>query len=170
MEYKYYGNSVVFFRRHRVILFVILNVFFAAVSVIGQVGQNISLPLWVGTASGEKNPNCTNESDLDSGNVSNSSGAMDPYFVLSSASFSFVVIFGAATLFSAVLGKITMEDLRFPQWQFLIVGVADALNGVLVVFASPAARTAPFLQSILGNIIIPLTIILRFIQLMNVHV
>ena len=135
-----------------------LNVLFAVISVVGQVGQNVSLPLWIGTATG--NPNCTNDSN--NGNNSNISGAsMDPYFVLSSASFSFVVIFGVATLVSAAFGKITKEDLVFPQWQFLLVGVSDAFNGVLVVFASPAVRTAPFLQSILVNILIPLTIVLR---------
>ena len=137
----------------------ILNVFFAAIAVVGQVGQNVSLPLWLATASGD--PNCTNASETDSSTAS-SGASMDPYFVLTSASFSFVVIFGAMTLVAAAVGKVGWEDLRFPQWQFLLVGVFDALNGVLVVFAAPSSRTAPFLQSILMNIMIPLTIVLRY--------
>ena len=154
----YYETTVLYLRRHKATIFVILNVLFAVISVVGQVGQNVSLPLWIGTATG--NPNCTNASNGE--NSSNTTGAsMDPYFVLSSASFSFVIIFGVATLVSAAFGKVTKEDLVFPQWQLLLVGVADALNGVLVVFAAPAARTAPFLQSILVNIMIPLTIVLR---------
>ena len=85
--------TVLYLRRHKATIFVILNVLFAVikVSVVGQVGQNVSLPLWIGTATG--NPYCTNASNGE--NNSNTTGAsMDPYFVLSSASFSFVIIFG----------------------------------------------------------------------------
>lgn len=153
-----------FFGSHKAVLLVVFNVFFAAIAVIGQVGQNVSLPLWVGTATGDSS--CANASE-DGNNTANddesntTAPSMDPYFVLSSASFSFVVIFGVMTLAAAAVGQVGWEDLRFPQWQFLLVGVSDALNGVLVVFASPSSRTAPFLQSILGNILIPLTILLR---------
>ena len=101
---------------------------------------------------------------------------MDPYFVVSAASFSFVVIFGLVTLVIAlvqtILNKtrfldkrydfITLKrDIKFPQWQLMLVGIFDALNGILVVFASPPTRTAPFLQAILGNFLIPLTITFR---------
>lgn len=137
-------------------LFILLNVFFAAIAIVGQVGENVSLPLWLSTASG--NPNCSNAS-VD--NNSTYTPSMDPYFVLTAASFSFTVIFGAATLISVALGYVGMDDLRFPQWQFLLIGVFDALNGVLVVYAAPGKRTAPFLQAILGNILIPTTILLR---------
>ena len=156
-------------------LLVLLNIFFAVLAVIGQVAQNVSLPLWIGATSELEDPNCTdiNITAIDASN-SSYTPAMDPFFVLSFASLSFVVIFGAISLVIIVIqlilnhlfGKdvkfITMkDDILFPQWQFVLVGVFDALNGVFVVFAADPSRTAPFLQAILGNFIIPLTILFR---------
>ena len=149
----------------------------------------MSLPLWSGATSSLTDPNCTTttslsteESDYNSltsgnttGNQSSSDHIMDPFFVLSFASLSFVVIFGITTAVMAVVQWITnavkgrrvlnwltlQDDLFFPQWQLLLIGVFDALNGVFVVFASMPARTAPFLQAILGNFTIPMTIFFR---------
>ena len=164
---------------------VLLSIFFAALTVVGQVGQNVSLPLWTGytdylrsmdCAKGTATPNGT-ESGTWSRIVPDPFGpVMDPYFVVSAASFSFVVIFGLVTLAIALVQTllnyinfqdktynfITVEnDVKFPQWQLMLIGIFDALNGILVVFASPPIRTAPFLQAILGNFMIPLTIFFR---------
>lgn len=154
-------------------LLIALNVFFALLAVIGQVAQNVSLPIWTGSTS--PGPNCTNDSS--SGNDSAYQPTMDPYFILSFASFSFLVIFGCITLVLLVIQLtvnslsgsqirwLTVEDnLLFPQWQLILIGVFDALNGVFVVYASPPSRTAPFLQAILGNFIIPLTIFFRYLR------
>ena len=141
-------------KKHKELL-IAVNVLFAALAISGQVGQNVTLPLWASAATAS----CQHEGS----NSSNSTASlsMDPFFVLSSASFSFVVIFGALTLVSAALGAVTLDDLRFPQWQLFLIGLFDALNGVLIVYSSPSSRTAPFLQAILGNFLIPLTIIFR---------
>ena len=173
-----------FFEKHGTLL---LSIFFAALTVIGQVGQNVSLPLWTGYTDFLRSMKCATGTASAEVNhtrngtwsriVSDPSGpVMDPYFVVSAASFSFVLIFGVTTIVIALVqtilnklnfqGKtynfITMEnDIKFPQWQLMLVGVFDAFNGVLVVFASPPTRTAPFLQAILGNFLIPLTIIFR---------
>jgi hypothetical protein len=173
-----------FFEKHKTLLF---SIFFAAVTVIGQVGQNVSLPLWTGYTDFLRSMHCAKGTASAEVNhtrngtwsriVPDPSGpVMDPYFVVSVASFSFVVIFGVITLVIALvqfvlnriefLGKsyefITLEqDIKFPQWQLMLVGFFDALNGILVVFASPPTRTAPFLQAILGNFLIPLTISIR---------
>ena len=153
-------------KEHRRLL-IAVNALFAALAVAGQVGQNVTLPLWTGAASSS----CTTSSD---GNVSNSSAngsndtgghgggpSMDPFFVVSSASLSFVVIFGVLTLAGVLFKAVTLQDLKFPQWQLFLIGFFDALNGIMVVYASPATRTAPFLQAILGNFMIPLTILFR---------
>ncbi len=159
-------------------LLVCINLVFAVAAVIGQVGQNVSLPLWISATASFSNPNCTAlESSNETGNSSNTSSPpeMDPYFVLSSASISFVIIFGTCLLVilsvQLLLNRLCKErrfrfitvenDLLFPQWQFMLIGFFDALNGVLVVFASPPTRTAPFLQAILSNSAIPLTILFR---------
>lgn len=163
-------------------LLMLLNVVFAVVSVVGQVGQNVSLPLWTGATSALDNANCTNsslhsEGSSDGANSSNATTGptMDPFFVLSFASLSFVVIFGVTTAVLAIVQLVTnaltgrrvlklitmQDDIMFPQWQLILIGVFDALNGVFVVFASMPTRTAPFLQAILGNFLIPLTIFFR---------
>ena len=180
-----------FFEKHETVL---LSVFFAALTVIGQVGQNVSLPLWTGYTDFLRSMDCAKGTASAEVNhtrngtwsriVADPSGpVMDPYFVVSAASFSFVVIFGVVTLVIALvqiilnkmkfLGKsynfITVEqDIKFPQWQLMLVGVFDALNGILVVFASPPTRTAPFLQAILGNFLIPLTISFRLASVVSV--
>ena len=173
-----------FFEKHETLL---LSIFFAALTVVGQVGQNVSLPLWTGYTDFLRSMDCAKGTASAEVNhtrngtwsriVPDPSGpVMDPYFVVSAASFSFVVIFGLVTLVIAlvqtILNKtrflnkrydfITVEqDIKFPQWQLMLVGFFDALNGILVVFASPPTRTAPFLQAILGNFLIPLTITFR---------
>ena len=103
-------------------ILVALNIFFAALAVIGQVSQNVSLPLWTGATSALGNPNCTsnniNKSQLfeeyykedhessssltssnngSSNNTSSFQPGMDPFFVLSFASLSFLIIFGVIT-------------------------------------------------------------------------
>ena len=170
-----------FFEKHGTVL---LSIFFAALTVIGQVGQNVSLPLWTGYTDYLRSMKCANGTANGTTNgtwsriVADPSGpVMDPYFVVSAASFSFVVIFGITTVVIGLvqtllnatnfMGKsyhfITLKsDIGFPQWQLMLVGVFDALNGILVVFASPPTRTAPFLQAILGNFLIPLTIVFRY--------
>ena len=134
-------------------LLVTVNVVFAFLAVIGQVTQNVSLPLWVNSAQ----TNCS----IVNGTAVVSGEAMGPYFVLTFASLSFVVLFGTFTLVSLPFGAVTKEDLAFPQWLLFLVGFFDSLNGVLVVFASPPVRTAPFLQAVLSNFLVPLTIIFR---------
>lgn len=151
----------------------VLNLLFAGAAVIGQVGQNVSLPLWISATDSFSNPNCSGYNE----NSSNTSAPpqMDAYFVLSSATISFVVIFGISLLVVLLVqyllntfstekrySFITMHnDVRFPQWQLMLIGFFDALNGILVVFASPPTRTAPFLQAILSNVSIPLIIVFR---------
>ena len=143
-------------------LLIAVNVLFVALAISGQVGQNVTLPLWASAATAS----CQHKQ----ASVNDSTGeglSMDPFFVVTFASFSFVVIFGFLTLISAVFGAVTLDDLRFPQWQLFLIGLFDALNGVLIAYSSPSSRTAPFLQAILGNILIPLTIIFRSQQLIS---
>ena len=166
-----------------------INVCFSAIAILGQVGQNVSLPLWTGATGALRQPNCSgggkseedvyisDDSESNSSNSSSYQPEMDPFFVLSFASLSFMVIFGIITAVILVTqfcvntftGKkvnwvSVQNDLKFPQWQLFLIGFFDALNGLFVVYASSPARTAPFLQAILGNFIIPLTILFRWVR------
>lgn len=110
-------------------------------SVVGGVTQNVALPLWlVALGDAPAGPN--------------------PFFVLVFASLAYVVIFGGVVVYQTMFTNlITQVERTFPHRYLALIGVCDALNGVLVVFASPPDRTAPFLQAILGNSIIPFTMI-----------
>ena len=145
-------DSIDLLKRHPKVTLTLLNIFFAFLAVVGQVGENVSLPLWANAASS----NCSTHR----GN--NTEGNMDSYFILSFGSFVFVIIFGVLTLIATVVRfESIKQSVSFPQWQLMLIGVCDAFNGVLVVFAASPSRTAPFLQAILGNIVIPLTILFR---------
>ena len=144
-------------------LLIAVNVLFVALAISGQVGQNVTLPLWASAATAS----CQHKQASVNDSTTGEGLSMDPFFVVTFASFSFVVIFGFLTLISAVFGAVTLDDLRFPQWQLFLIGLFDALNGVLIVYSSPSSRTAPFLQAILGNILIPLTIIFRSQQFIS---
>ena len=122
------------------------NLFFAFVAIAGQTGQNVSLPLWIDSRNGNK-----------------SGPSVDSYFVLSFASLSFVIIFGLGTLFIRIFSPkdIGETEKRFPHRLLFLVGLCDALNGALDVFAGSGSRTPPYLQAILGNFMIPLTILFR---------
>ena len=97
---------------------------------MGQVAQNVSLPLWV-----------------DSTNENTSGPTVDSYFVLSFASLSFVVIFGLGTLLTRIFSPkdIGETEKRFPHLLLFLVGLCDTLNGALVVFASKGSRTPLYL-------------------------
>ncbi len=162
----------------------VANIFFAFLAIAGQVGQNVSLPLWIDSTilppSGGQSDH-TNVSGyylVDTGysanhtNSSTGSGdeyqpRVDGFFVYSFACISFVVIFGTALLFILLFQphRLGETERRFPHSQLFLVGLFDALNGVLVVFAGSGSRTAPYLQAILGNFMIPLTMAFRWVQL-----
>ena len=124
------------------------NLFFSFFAVVGRVGQSVLLPLWTDS---------TNEN----GNLSGRS--VDCYFVLSFASLSFVVIFGLGILFIRIFSPrdIGETEKRFPHFLLFLVGLCNALNGGMIVFASKGSRTPPYLQAILGNFGIPITILFR---------
>lgn len=164
---------------------IVANVFFSFLSIVGQVGQNVSLPLWIDStiSSHGTQPNKTQRNYSATGfgqksgirpyftYSSNSSGGesgryeprVDSFFVYSFACLAFVVIFGVALICIRLFRPQLLGDAErnFPHSQLFLVGFFAALSGVLVVFASSGKRTAPYLQSILGNFMIPLTMALR---------
>ena len=152
----------------------VANIFFAFLAIAGQVGQNVSMPLWIDStvlpSSGGKTNH--NGSSFDTGYLANHTNTtgndeyhprVDGFFVYSFACISFVVIFGTTLVFIRLFQphRLGETERKFPHWNLFLVGLFDALNGVLVVFASSGSRTAPYLQAILGNFMIPLTILFR---------
>lgn len=120
------------------------NLFFAACIIVGQTGTLVSLPLF---------------SDV----VHNGGGSA--YFVVWFGSLSFAVVWGLVTLCmwcTKQIGQSELQTLSIAGQRCLLqLGLADALGGMMIVFASPSSRTPPYLQAILGNFTIPMTIIAR---------
>lgn len=147
----------------------VANIFFAFLAIAGQVGQNVSLPLWIdstvipasGGSTNHKNATTNHTNTTDNGG--GYQPRVDGFFVYSFACISFVVIFGTTLIFIRIFQphRLGETERKFPHWNLFLVGLFDALNGVLVVFASSGSRTAPYLQAILGNFMIPLTILFR---------
>uniref|UniRef100_A0A1I8F620 G_PROTEIN_RECEP_F1_2 domain-containing protein n=1 Tax=Macrostomum lignano TaxID=282301 RepID=A0A1I8F620_9PLAT len=154
----------------------LLNLFFGFLAVAGQVGQNVSLPLWIdsgnSSAGGELSadpPLLLEEEEplqqwVGGGPANCTVGrSIDSYFVYTFACTSFVLIFGLLLIPIKLLSPSSLDRrsalpparalphrlLRRPQ------------RGVLVVFASSGKRTLPALQPILSNFMIPLSVTFR---------
>ena len=155
----------------------VANIFFALVTVVGQAGVGVTLPLWIDStilppSGGHVNntnavtgysTNQSNHTNTSTGNGNGYQPRVDAFFVFSFASISFVVIFGMTLIFIRVFQphQLGETERRFPHSQLFLAGLFDALNGVLAVSSSSGRRTAPYLQAILGNFMIPLTMAIR---------
>ncbi|XP_065830444.1 crt homolog 2-like [Oscarella lobularis] len=137
----------------------LFNPIFAVMAVGGRLGEIVVLPLWLSAY-----PKLNNsETEI----------AVDGYFCLTFSSFAFVVISGVWTLALVIISSfrsgsekmISSTDYTFPQGRLFWIGFCDALNGLIVIFAGSPERTNVSLQGKLGNSMIPLTIILRFLVL-----
>eukprot|EP00164_Ancoracysta_twista_P000294 GFYU01000411.1.p1 GENE.GFYU01000411.1~~GFYU01000411.1.p1 ORF type:complete len:401 (+),score=135.56 GFYU01000411.1:84-1286(+) len=121
--------------------FSVMNFIFAAGMVIGQVGQNSALPIFTG-------------------------GDLSPFFILMFASMAYVAIFGLWLLYLAVFtDQIGSTEWNFSHRKMFWVGFCDCLNGLMVVYASPPSRTAPYLQAILQTFMIPMVVGFRYLIL-----
>ena len=138
---------------------VFANLFFAFLSVLGQVGQNVSLPLWLDSVK-----NCTSTPLNNNTNLLLSQGTcFDSYFVYTFSTIWFVIFFGFAMLVTKLFRPhwIGRTEKEFPNYILFVVGGCGSLCGLLLVYASSSTRTAPYLQAILFNILIPLTVAVR---------
>ena len=149
------------------------NVFFAFLSITGQVGMKVTIPLWVDSTilrrfeSDLHRPNQTTVVQNFSNETEENEAyrpEVDAYFVLSFGLIVFfAIIIGPALLFIRVFRPHLLGETErnFPHSQMFLAGFFNALNGVFIVFASSGTRTPPSLQAILSNIMIPLIIALR---------
>merc|ERR1719305_1911378 len=118
---------------------------FVILAIWGGVGVNVALPLF-----------------------SDAVGKAGPYFVLLYGTFWFALCFFIALwLLQAFSSQIRPENtfLASTHKNMFSVGLMTSLNGLLIVFASPTTRTPGFLQALLVNITIPMTIGFRYMIL-----
>eukprot|EP01114_Cavostelium_apophysatum_P006835 TRINITY_DN18338_c0_g1_i1.p1 TRINITY_DN18338_c0_g1~~TRINITY_DN18338_c0_g1_i1.p1 ORF type:complete len:212 (+),score=23.18 TRINITY_DN18338_c0_g1_i1:41-676(+) len=112
--------------------------FFAVGSIIGGIGQQIILPIYLSTF----------------GHL------VGAYWVLWFSSFSFTVIFGIAAVFQYFKGAVTGEMRRWKWIPYLmLIGLFDSMNGFMTVYSSFLGRVPGALQSILLQASLPVTLI-----------
>ena len=123
------------------------NILFAVIMTAGNFGQDVTFPLWLHSID-ERN---------------SSAPTVDSYFATSFTSLSLVVIFGVCLLFIRVFSPRALGDNErsFSRLLLFLVGLCDALYEVLTAFSSKMVRTPLYLQVILGNFLIPSTILFR---------
>jgi len=84
------------------------------------------------------------------------------YFVLFFCSTLFNFAFWPPVFYLMYKGKITPEMHRYVKsnkhWKFILIGVCNAFNGILIVFSSDVTRTPAPLQAILLQVTIPFTL------------
>lgn len=57
------------------------------------------------------------------------------------------------------------SNKNYSKVRFLLIGSAQGISTVLVIYAASGSRTAPYLQAILGNFTIPIQFTIRFVIL-----
>jgi len=134
---------------------------FAFTCVTGQITQYVSLPLWIDSTSHSENTSVNQTLKWHP--------TMDSYFVVSFASLSFVIVFNFGIL---LCDCIFPKYLVTTEWSYrrllLLLGFFQGIAAVFIVFSSSGKRTPPYLQAILGNFSIPITLLLRFLFLKKI--
>lgn len=112
--------------------------------VISFAGQAISLPLFTDS-------------------FKHGNHHANPYFVLLFSSFAFYTMFTTIALYRKCKYNSNFFGTKQQQYNFFIVGLFNALFGILVVNSSPNKRTPADLQAILAQSIVPYTFLLSYL-------
>ena len=75
---------------------------------------------------------------------------------------SFVIVFGFALLCCNIICPNNLTEI---DWSYrrllLLLGSIQGVSALFIVFSSSGERTPPYLQAILGNFSIPITLLFR---------
>ena len=122
-----------------------LNVFLAFLSLSMLVFKTIALPAYTSA-------------------VTNSGS--DPFSVALIAGFWFQWFLLLVALIYKVFIDFSMNLLPTTEWKImLLIGFLNGVAGIPLVFASDPKRTPPYLQSLLSTLVIPYTVIFRYLIL-----
>ncbi|XP_070559933.1 crt homolog 3-like [Ptychodera flava] len=119
------------------------NIVLSVATVITNVATNVTLPIF-------------------SQSLDNYS---DPYYILFSSSLLFPFFFFFLLVISKFCNSSVSFRLKAPIKYVFVAGFMNALNGLLVVYASDPSRTPPALQAILSTSVIPYTVIARYVMI-----
>jgi hypothetical protein len=144
--------------------------FIVFVMIVGQATQNVSAPLWYGRLdhtnwTSHPSKNHSGQHDV----VSNRGGCADAYVMyLIMIIWYPVLFFFTAIGFNLKAGKKPFSFLwRWntwgEHWTIIKTGLCDALNGALVIPASPSSRTPPVVASLISaTTLLPLILIKHY--------
>lgn len=122
-----------------------LNSILAVLTVVCNVAMNVTLPIYA-------------DAMIKAGG--------DVFDALVLAGVFFPVIFFVFLIASKLLCDRTQKLLPIGSFKVaILVGFLTAMNGLLIVFASPAERTPPYLQGILTTTLVPFTVFFRYLVL-----
>ena len=122
-----------------------LNVFLAFLTLSTLVFKTIALPAYTSA-------------------VTNSGS--DPFSVALIAGFWFQWFFLLVSMIYKVFIDSSMNLLPTTEWKImLLIGFLNGVAGIPLVFASDPKRTPPYLQSLLSTLVIPYTVIFRYLIL-----
>lgn len=122
-----------------------MNTLLAILTIITSVSMVVTLPIYAGAV--------------------NRAGG-DTYVVLFNAGLWFPVVYILVTL--CIKFSVDRSITLRPKGNVKIIaaiGFLTGINALLVVYASPPNRTAPYLQGILSTVTIPFTVIGRYLVL-----
>ncbi len=94
------------------------------------------------------------------------SAGSDPFSVALIAAFWFQCFFLLVTVGYKLCIDWSLSLLPTTNWRFLLViGFCNGVAGIPLMFASDPDRTPPYLQALLSTIVIPYTVVFRYIIL-----
>ena len=125
------------------------NIIFALMVIIGQVSQNVALPIW----------------------FSSVPDTIDPLWIVMLSAIIFQIFFGICVIIFDVCINKTISNIQqlthVFSWKYtkryIILGTTNAIAGLLITFA--ARKCAPYLQTILGTVSIFWVIFFRYLLL-----
>ena len=121
------------------------NITLAILNVLSNATMNVMLPIYAGTM--------------------NEVGG-DTFVLLINTFFISCIVFVLITFFSrSFIDKSVSFRPTSSYKAYFAIGIVNALNGILTVYASPPMRTPGYLQGILSSAIIPFTVLCRLIFL-----
>ncbi len=94
------------------------------------------------------------------------SAGSDPFSVALIAAFWFQLFFLFVTLLYKLAADSSQSLVPESKWTYiLLIGFCNGVAGVPLVFASDPSRTPPYLQALLSTVVIPLTVLCRYVIL-----
>lgn len=136
------------------------NVILALGVVVTLSCSSILTPLWIDSIP-EKNNTLNNSSN----GTSKSYEHVNSYSIIFLVNIIYLALSFIVFVIFILINKHNNSKKKTNTFkvEFLFIGFADAISTVCLVYASSGTRTAPNIQSLTSNLLIPVTFTVRFV-------